>query len=109
MRSPDAAWVGRERLARIPEEQREKWVPLCPEFVVELTSPTDRLPEVKRKMEEWMANGCELGWLLDVKRFRVHVYRTSGVQILDNPATVHGEGPVAGFELDLAEIWHPAW
>lgn len=64
MRSPDAAWISRERMALIPEEQREKWVPLCPEFLVELSSPADRLAQVKLKMDEWMANGCELGWLL---------------------------------------------
>lgn len=109
MRSPDAAWVRRERLARLTAAQQEKYLPLCPDFVVELTSPSDRIQAVKEKMEEWMTNGCQLGWILEVDRRRVHVYRPGGSAVMENPSTVAGEGPVEGFTLNLARIWDPGW
>jgi Uma2 family endonuclease len=109
MRSPDGSWVPFPRLARLTPEQKEKFLPLCPDFVIELTSPSDRLPQVQEKMDEWMANGCQLGWILDTKTRQAHVYRASGVEILDNPTELRGEGPVAGFTLGLARIWDPGW
>ncbi|MGH9673170.1 MAG: Uma2 family endonuclease [Bryobacteraceae bacterium] len=109
MRSPDASWVTRRRLAGLTETQKERYQPLCPEFVVELTSPSDRLTDVKQKMIEWIENGCGLGWILDTRNRRAHVYRSSGVEILDKPSQLSGEGPIAGFTLDLAGIWDPGW
>ncbi len=109
MRSPDAAWVPRTRLRGLTEEQKEKYLPLCPDFVVELTSPSDRLPAVKKKMVEWMENGCRLGWILDTRARRAYVYRPGGVEELDEPSGLNGEGPVEGFTLDLATIWDPGW
>jgi Uma2 family endonuclease len=109
MRLPDAAWVSRSRLALLSEQDKDRYLPLCPEFVVELTSPSDRLPAVREKMEEWMANGCELGWLLHAADRQVHVYRTNSVTILEAPTQLRGEGPVEGFELDLSLIWNPGW
>jgi Uma2 family endonuclease len=109
MRSPDAAWVPRARLSALSDEQKEKFLPLCPEFLVELTSPSDRLAAVKKKMIEWMANGCRLGWILDVQARRAHIYRPGGVEILNEPAGLDGEGPVKGFRLELSAIWDPGW
>ena len=108
-RSPDAAWVLRSRLAGLTREQKRRFLPLCPDFVVELTSPSDRLSKVEEKMREWMSNGARLGWILDADNRRVHVYRAEGVEMLDGPAAVAGEGPVEGFVLDLAGIWDPGW
>lgn len=109
MREPDAAWVSRARLEGLTEEQKEKWLPLCPDFVIELTSPSDQLGEVQEKMREWMANGCRLGWILHPPKRESHVYRASGVQIHRGLTELPGEGPVEGFLLDLAPIWDPGW
>jgi Uma2 family endonuclease len=108
MRSPDAAWVLRSRWVELSKETRRRFVPLCPEFLVELTSPSDRLPAVQRKMSEWMAEGCQLGWIIHPPLKTVHVYRPGcEVEILEEPTQVVGEGPVAGFTLDMASIWNP--
>jgi Uma2 family endonuclease len=108
IRSPDAAWVKRDRMAILSQAQREKFLPLCPDFVVELLSPSDDLATVRAKMEEYMANGAQLGWLIDPARRAVEVYRRGGaVERLENPATVSGDPVLPGFQLDLAEIWEP--
>ena len=110
MRSPDAAWVDRSRLAELSEEAKERFLPLCPEFVVELTSPSDRLPSVREKMREWMDNGCQLGWLLHASARTALIYRAGReVETIVAPTQLNGEGPVAGFTLDLAAIWNPGW
>lgn len=107
MRSPDASWVARSRLAGFSEREKERFLPFCPEFVIELSSPSDRLPEVHKKMEEWMANGCQLGWLIHPPKREVYVYQPSGVEILREVREVRGEGPIEGFVLDLKLIWDP--
>lgn len=108
-RSPDAAWVLAERWNALTAEQQEKFVPLCPDFVVELRSPTDNLAELGTKMREYMTCGCRLGWLIDPKSRRVHVYREgpSGavVEELDHPVELSGEQVLPGFVLDLTRIW----
>jgi|SRR5690349_15258244 len=71
--SPDASWVDRPRLSRLTREQKRKFPPLAPDFVVELTSPADRLPRLRKKMEAWSANGVRLGWLLDRPPHRLHL------------------------------------
>ncbi|MFN7923309.1 MAG: Uma2 family endonuclease [Bryobacteraceae bacterium] len=109
MRSPDAAWVPLSRLRQLEERQKDQYLPLCPDFVVELTSPNDRLPEVQDKMTEGMSMGCQLGWLLHPAAREVHIYRSSGVEILENPGELTGDGPVAGFRLDLRRIWELGW
>jgi Uma2 family endonuclease len=109
MRSPDGSWVPRARLARLTTDQKEKYLPLCPDFVIELTSPSDRLPVVQEKMDEWMANGCQLGWVIDVKKRRVYVYSASGMIVLDNPSQIEAGDPVKGFILHLDNIWDPGW
>jgi Uma2 family endonuclease len=73
--SPDVAWVSNERLARLSREQKRKFPPLCPEFVVEVMSPSDRLKDVQKKMREWMRAGVDLGWLIDADRRTVYIYR----------------------------------
>ncbi|HMV49503.1 MAG TPA: Uma2 family endonuclease [Blastocatellia bacterium] len=104
-RSPDAAWVRKERCEAFTPAQREKFLPLCPDFVVELRSRTDRLKTVKAKMEEYIENGAQLGWLIDPIKRKVHIYRPGvPVEILDNPTEVSGEPLLKGFTLKLAGI-----
>lgn len=105
-RSPDAAWVSDQRLAALTPEQKRVFAPLCPEFVIEVQSPSDSLPRLKRKMREWIDNGAQLGWLIQPDAKTVHIYRPGrdpeqrvGIQ------KIEGEGPVAGFVLDLTSIW----
>lgn len=103
--SPDAAWVSRERLSSLSSKQRKSFMPVCPEFVIEVMSPSDRLPAAQQKMRNWIANGVELGWLVDGDSMRVFVYRGSGeVQIVTGDQ-IEGEGLVSGFTLDLTAIW----
>lgn len=105
-RSPDASWVSKTHLAAIPPRERKKFLPLCPDFVVELKSPTDLLNELQDKMVEWIENGAQLGWLIDPEMKQVHVYRPNGkVEILENPNALSGEPLLEGFVLDLTQIW----
>jgi Uma2 family endonuclease len=105
--SPDAAWTSDERLARLTKEQRQKFPHVCPEFVIEVMSPTDRLKSAMHKMEEWMRAGVELGWLLYPDKRTVYIYRggQKGAEERVGIKMLAGEGPVAGFELDLTDIW----
>jgi len=104
--SPDASWVRRERLEKFTAKEREKFLPLCPDFVLELRSASDSLKDSQKKMREYIENGARRGWLIDPKNKRVHVYRSNNeIEILDNPKTVSGEDVLDGFELDLTEIW----
>lgn len=105
--SPDAAWVSNERLAQVSKAQRRKFPPLSPEFVVEVISPSDRLPDAKKKMEEWLRGGVELAWLIHGDEQKVYVYRAGHAEpaVLSSVATLKADGPVAGFELDLISIW----
>jgi len=104
-RSPDASWVLRERWEALTEKQRKKFAPLCPDFVVELRSDTDRLKKLQQKMEEYTENGARLGWLIDPKEKKVHIYRPDApVEILDNPKEVSGEPLLRGFILKLEGI-----
>jgi Uma2 family endonuclease len=106
IRSPDAAWVKRDRWDALTQEQREKFAPLCPDFVVELRSRTDRLADLQEKMQEYMANGARLGWLLDPNDKRVHVYRLNQpVEVLDNPDTLSGDPVLPGFVLPVRALW----
>ncbi len=110
LRAPDAAWVERARLEQLPDEQQEKFLPLCPAFVIELRSPSDALAAVESKMDEYIDNGARLGLLIDPIERRVHVYRPSReVEILERPAAVAGDPELPGFVLRLSRIWNPAW
>jgi Uma2 family endonuclease len=105
-RSPDASWLRREKWDRLSERQQESFAPICPDFVVELRSPSDRLPVLLDKMSEYIANGASLGWLIDPFKRQVYVYEPNQeVVILDNPDTVSGEPVLPGFKLNLSSVW----
>jgi Uma2 family endonuclease len=105
-RAPDAAWIARARLEPIPPARRERFLPVCPDFVLELRSPSDRLQDLHDKMQEYLANGARLGWLLDREPRHVYVYRPGApVERLENPETLSGDPVLPGFVLDLREIW----
>jgi Uma2 family endonuclease len=107
-RSPDAAWVRRVRLAALTREEKQKFLPLCPDFAIELRSPTDNLQAVQDKMQEYLDNGAQLGWLIDPLTRRVHVYLPQHQpQILEAPDTVSADPLLPGFTLDLQKIWAP--
>lgn len=106
MLSPDASWVSRDRFAALTAEQRTKFPPLCPDFVIELRSPTDSLPALRSKMQEYIGNGARLGWLIDPREGQVHVYRPgSPVEILQQPQSVSADPVLPGFTLEMADIW----
>ncbi len=106
MRSPDAAWIRRSRLDTLAAEERKRFIPLCPDFVVELRSPTDSLSVLLAKMQEYLDSGAQLAWLIDPEQWRVYAYRPQEpIQELDKPETVSGDPLLSGFELDLREIW----
>jgi len=108
IRSPDVAWVRRDRLAGLPPERLERFLPLCPDFVVELKSPSDPLASVQDKMREYIANGAQLGWLLEPALRRVHVYRPGAdISCLDDPSTLSGDPVLPHFVARLAPIWDP--
>jgi Uma2 family endonuclease len=110
MRSPDAAWVGRGRLANLTAEQKQRFLPLCPDFVIELRSPSDPLAPIEAKMREYVENGARLGWLIDPEERKVHVYRPNDrVEISDKPDNVSGDPILPGFVLDLKPIWEPSF
>lgn len=105
-RSPDAAWVQRSRLKRFTAAQKERFLPLCPDFVIEVRSPSDSLALTHEKMREYIENGALLGWLLDVPSKQAHIYRPDHpVEQFDAPANLSGEPELAGFTLDLNGIW----
>lgn len=105
-RSPDLAWVRNERWESLKEEEQERFPPLCPDFVVELRSPTDSLRYLQSKMEEYIRNGAQLGWLIDPYEKKVHVYRPqTAAEVLRDPETVSGEPLLPGFTLDVQALW----
>ncbi len=106
IRAPDAAWVKRSRLTTFSAAQKKKFLPLCPDFVIELRSPSDTLKTVQEKMQEYMDNGAQLGWLIDPSERRVYIYRPGvAVECLDNLASIYGDPELSGFVLDLTRIW----
>lgn len=106
VRSPDAAWIKRSRWVTLTPDQRRKFVPLCPDFVLELRSPTDDLCFLQAKMQEYLDNGAQLGWLIDPAARRLYVYRPQApVECLENPDALSGYPVLPGFVLDLSEVW----
>ena len=108
IRGPDAAWTLKSRLAELADEERDRFPHICPDFVIELRSKSDRLSVVQAKMEEYIANGARLGWLIDPvdPRHRVYVYRPDNpVEILEGPDNVSGDPELPGFVLDLKPVW----
>ncbi|GAB4294938.1 MAG: Uma2 family endonuclease [Oscillatoriaceae cyanobacterium] len=105
-RSPDASWVKIQRWQGLTPEQKKKFLPLCPDFVVELRSESDNLNNLQEKMKEYQENGAQLGWLIDPQNQRVEIYRPGQeVEILENPVALSGEEVLPGFVLDLNHIW----
>jgi Uma2 family endonuclease len=105
-RSPDVCWISGPHWAALSPEQRAKFAHVCPDFVLELRSESDRLGPLQKKMREYAANGVRLGWLIDPKTKRAEIYRQGrDVEALDNPASLSGEDVLLGFTLDLTEIW----
>jgi Uma2 family endonuclease len=106
VRAPDVSWVLNKRLDELTDEQWDKFLPLCPDFVLELRSRTDPLHIQQAKMSEYLANGARIGWLIDPIRKQAHIYRPGGpVEILAMPSQLEGEEVLPGFTLELAEIW----
>jgi Uma2 family endonuclease len=104
--SPDAAWVSNESRKRISERERKGFPYLCPEFVIEILSPSDRLNSAKAKMERWIANGAQLAWLIDGDAETVHIYqKDKPVETRRGILKLTGKGPVKGFTLQLRTIW----
>jgi Uma2 family endonuclease len=106
VRSPDLAWIARSRWERISPAERRKFPHICPDFVVELRSPSDSLTVLQEKMEEYIENGARLGWLIDPQEKKVYLYRPdTEVVCLENPGQVVGDPQLPGFVLDLKEVW----
>ncbi len=105
-RSPDVSWVEKSRWDPLNKEQKEKFIPLCPDFVIEIMSPSDNLKKLQNKMQEYMENGCRLGWLINRKQQEVEIYRQGKeVEVLKLPQTISGEDVLPGFLLNMQKIW----
>ena len=105
-RAPDASWIKRDRWNSLNSEQKRKFPPLCPDFVIELRLPTDSIKTLQLKMLEYIDNGAKLGWLIDPKTQKVEIYRLEKqVEILQNHATLSGEDVLPGFVLNLSLIF----
>ena len=106
MFSPDAAWLLLSRWQGLTEGERARFAPICPDFVIELRSRTDSLTGLKAKMEQWIANGAEVAWLIDPTDRSVTIYRQGEApETLIDPSSVQGNGPVLGFELVMSWVW----
>ena len=105
-RSPDVAWVAQSRWDSLSQEEKDEFPPLCPDFVIELRSPSDRLARLHEKMQEYIDNGAKLGWLIDPFERKVYVYGPDApVECLTHPATVSGEPVLPDFNLPVARLW----
>ena len=101
--SPDASWTNNEKISGVAKKQTKKFLPVCPDFVIELKSPTDSIRYLKSKMLKWIENGCELAWLINPEKQEAHIYRSNGsIEILQRfDRKLSGENVLPGFELDL--------
>jgi Uma2 family endonuclease len=105
VKAADAAWIALERWLAVPAGDQKKFAPVCPDFVVEITSPTDTLKRTRKKMREYLAQGVRLGWLLDPKSGLAEIYRPGHpAESLHRPATLSGEDVLPGFVLELRGI-----
>lgn len=106
VRAADAAWVSWNRWNALTREEQQGFAPLCPEFVIEVRSNSDRLPPLQAKMEQWIANGAEVAWMIDPSQRSVTIYRHGdSPETFTSPTSVQGTGPVSGFELVLSRVW----
>jgi len=108
IRSPDAAWIQQSRWNALTPAQKRRFAPLCPDFVLELASPSDTLVTLQAKMQEYIDNGSQLGWLIAPDTQQVFIYRpTAPMECLQNPATLVGDPVLPGFRLDLSHLFNP--
>lgn len=105
-KSPDAAWIPLAKWHELNPEQQEGLLPLCPDFLIELRSKSDSLKLLQEKMQEYLENGTQLGWLINRQDRQVEIYRQGqAVEILSNPMILSGENILPNFTLDLEPIW----
>ncbi|MBF2079373.1 MAG: Uma2 family endonuclease, partial [Synechococcales cyanobacterium T60_A2020_003] len=105
-RSPDVAWVEKSRWDALTPDERRKFPPLCPDFVLELRSPSDNLKTVQAKMQEYQTSGVRLGWLINPEDGQVEIYRPNQpVEVLQTPSELSGESVLPGFTLTLDWLW----
>jgi Uma2 family endonuclease len=110
VRAPDAAWVSATRLQRLPPEAKEGFLPLAPDFAVEVRSKNDARSELVAKMEEYLNNGTRLGWLIDPYDETVSVFQEEkSVETMDQPSALSGEPVLPGFTCDLSRVWDPGY
>lgn len=108
VRAPDASWVRREKWTALSPRQRQRFAPLCPDFVIEVDSPSDRLKDLQAKMDEYIANGAQLGWLILPETRQVMVYRPGqDMQLHSDVDAIAADPELPGFTLDLTLIWQP--
>jgi Uma2 family endonuclease len=109
IRSPDAAWIPKARWEALTPAEKRRFAPLCPDFVMELASPNDRLSDLQAKMGEYLDNGCQLGWLIVPEAGEVEIYRPQGLpEVLPRPACLSGDPVLPGFCLDLSGLFAQA-
>jgi len=107
-RSPDAAWIFKQRIKDLDPTAFSRYWPVCPNFVIQLRSQTDRVRALREKMDEWLANGAQLGWLIDPEVRTIEIYRPGfEAETRAGVSSIAGEGPVAGFVLELTPVWDP--
>jgi Uma2 family endonuclease len=107
-RSPDAAWISHTKLSSLKPSELERFWPLCPEFVIELRSPHDRLRKIRDKLAEWISAGAELGWMIDPDTQTVEIYRpNTPVEVVSAASSIVAGAPVEGFTLELGQVWNP--
>lgn len=105
-RSPDVAWIPLAKWNSLTTTQKQKFLPLCPNFVIELRSPTDKLAPLQNKMREYIANGTVLGWLINSQDKQIEISRSGqDVEVLNSPQTISGENVLSGLILNLESIW----
>ena len=105
MRSPDAAWISKEKLEALTLEERKRFPHICPDFIIELLSESDSLKTTKEKMQEWLKNGCRLAWLIDFESKTSYIYKPKREVIQQNfEQILSGEEVLQGFELNLNEL-----
>ncbi|MBL1209410.1 Uma2 family endonuclease [Geminocystis sp. GBBB08] len=106
IRAPDASWISLKKWQNLTMDEKEKFIPLCPDFVMELRSKKDDLKPLQEKMKEYIDNGTKLGWLINPQDKKVEIYREDKtVEILDSPMSLSGENILVNFVLNLELIW----
>ncbi len=107
MRAPDAAWVERSRLKKLTRREKEQFIPLCPDFVIAVASPSDDVSTLREKMNEYVSCGLRLGWLILPTSTEVGIYTSDRVETLSSPAKISADPVLPGFSLELTSIWDP--